>query len=188
MSDLPGKTPKKVKERRSQPPDMTKSVNYSQMMYGWTENERRMLPKRVDYGASYLKHPKFQNLMTAFKKGQTFAFDVITGGDTCSIATDGTQITFKGRTLFYTRSLSKHEDNLFLDRQGAVQLQTQEAAVHLVFAVLRSLPELGETGIRYHNKKFWLGMETLETDSSDLGTNLLLGSYQHMKPKDFLRK
>jgi len=188
MSESPGKIPKKVKEKRERPPDMTESIKHSNIMYGWTESERRMLPGRVDYGASYLRHPKFLSLMEAFKKGQPFTFDVTTNGVTCPIATDGTHITFKGRTLFYSRAFSKQEDNLFLDRKGVVQFQTQEPAVHLVFAVLRSLPELGEAQLKYHNRKFHHGMDTLETDSSEPGVNLLLGTYKHMKAKDFLKK
>jgi hypothetical protein len=188
MSESPKNTPRKVKEKRQQPPDMTESVNYSHVMYGWTPNERRMLPKRVDHGASYLAHPKFQSLMEAFKKGQSFTFEITTNGVTCPVATDGTYITFKGRTLFYSRSLSKQEDNLYLDRKGVVQFQTQEPAVHLVFAVLRSLPELGDTRLRYHNRRFYQGMDDLETDAGDAGASLLLGTYRHMKPKDFLKK
>jgi hypothetical protein len=189
MSGTPEKAARKPKQKqkREPPPDITESVRYSQIMYGRTTTELKMLPKRVDYGGSYLRHPKFQNLVAAFRKGTESQFDITTGDTVCTIATDGTTISFQGRKLFYTRPQNHYENNLFLDREAAVQLQTQEAAVHLVFAVVRSFPELGDTAIRYQYRKFFHGDESLESAPTGLTANLMLGAIRNHRPSDRAR-
>jgi len=187
MSGTPEKATRKPKPKREPPPDMTESIRYSRIMYGRTTTELRMLPKRVDYGGSYLRHPKFQNLAAAFRKGTAAQFDITAGDTVYTIATDGTSISFQGRTLFYTRSQNRYENNLFLDREAAVQFQDLEPAVHLVFAVVRSFPELGDAAIRYQYHKFFHGDETLEAAPAGLSANLLLGSFRNARPSDRIR-
>ena len=179
MSASPEKATRKPKQKREPPPDMSESIRYSQIMYGRTATELRMQPKRVDYGASYLRAPKFQNLMAAFRKGTEAQFDITAGDTVTTIATNGSSISFRGRVLFYTRSQNRYETNLFLDRDAAVQFQDLEAAVHLVFAVVRSFPELGDSALRYQYHKFFHGDETLESVPTGLSNNVLLGAYRN---------
>jgi hypothetical protein len=184
MTASPEKAPKKVKDKRQTPQERLELMRYNHMMYGPTEGELKLAPKKIDFGASYLKHPKFQNLMTAFRRGAAFTFDITLKGSVSSIATDGSHITFDGRTLFYARPLNKHEDNLFLDRATAVQYQTNDAVIHLVFAVLRSFPELGEPLLLHMYHKFFYGPESLESVAAGHGSNILIGPYQHNKPHE----
>jgi len=181
------KLPKKVKEKKQSPQERLEAMRYNHMMYGPTEGEMKQNPKKVDYGVSFLKHAKFQGLMTAFKNGTAFKFDVTAGGRIFTIDTDGSHISFDGKVIFYSRPLNKYEDNLMLDRASAVQLQTTDAVVHLVFAVLRSLPELGETPFSYLHHKFYHGTGSLETGATDQGSNLLVGPYRHNKTHEKLR-
>jgi hypothetical protein len=184
----PGKAPKKPKEKRQTPAERQEAMRYNHMMYGPTAGELRPAAKKVNYGGAYLSHPKFQNLITALKKGTTFSFDVTDKGKVCAIATDGAHITFDGRVIFYSRALNKHEDNLLLDREVTVQLQTLDALVHLVFAVVRALPELGAPPFSYQARQFFLGAETLEAGIPTQGPNLLLGSFKHSKVIEKPRK
>lgn len=188
MTVSPGKAPKKVKEKRQTPEERAEALRYNHMMYGPTAGEARPSAKKTNFGASYLAHPKFQALITAFKKGQTYQFDVTDKAKVCTIGTDGSHISFNGKTLFYARPLNRHEENLLLDRLTAAQFQTTDALVHLVFAVLRSLPELGPSALYYMNHQFYLGQETLEAGAAEQGQNLLMGSYRHQKVQDLPRK
>jgi hypothetical protein len=184
MVEVPKKAAKKEKEKKQSPEARLEAMRYNHMMYGPTEGEIKMAPKKVNYGASYLKHPKFQSLMTAFRNGNAFKFDILTDGRLLTIGTDGSHISFDGKTLFYSRPLNKHEDNLFLDRASAVQHQTLDAAVHLVFAILRSFPELGEPELLYQHHKFFHGADALEFGSTEQTTNVMLGPFKsHKSPE-----
>jgi hypothetical protein len=187
MTENPGKAPKKVKEKKQTPQERLEAMRYNHMMYGPTDGELKMNPKKVDFGGSFLKHPKFQSLMTAFKNGTAFKFDITANSKLFSIATDGSHISFDGKVLFYSRALNKYEDNLLLDRGTAIQLQTTDAVVHLVFAVLRSLPELGEPQLSYMHHKLYHGNGSLETGSVDQGSNLLMGPYKHNKTHEKIK-
>lgn len=184
MTAAPGKAPKKAKEKRQTPEERQKALRYNHMMYGPTAGELRPVTRKTNLGSSYLNHPKFQSLMTAFRKGTAFEFQVTDKGRAYPIATDGTQITFDGRTLFYSRPLNKHEDNLLLDRVTAVQYQTTDALVHLAVAIIRSLPELGTHQLDHINHQFYYGAESLEAGIADQGQNLLIGCFKHSKPKE----
>ena len=162
MTGTPGKTHKKEKEKRQTPEERLEALRYNHMMYGPTAGEHRPAPKKINYGASYLTHPKFQGLMTAFKKGLASQFDVNDKGKVCTISTDGAHIAFNGKTIYYSRPLNRYEENLLLDRAAVVQFQTTDALVHLVFAVLRSFPELGAPPFYYMNHQFFQGADTLE--------------------------
>lgn len=181
MTELPEKAPKKVKEKKQTPQERLEAMRYNHMMYGRTEGEMKMTPKKIDYGTPYLKHPKFQNLMSAFKRGSEFKFDVTAEGKIITIATDSSHITFDGKTIYYARPLNKHEDTLFLDRATSIQYQTVEAMVHLVFAVLRSFPEIDEPQLQYQRHKFYHGNDCLELVATSQGSNLALGVYKHNK-------
>jgi hypothetical protein len=188
MTATPGKAPKKVKEKRQTPEERQEALRYNHMMYGPTAGELRPTAKKVNLGASYLKHPKFQGLMAAFKKGTPYQFDVTDKGKVCSIATDGTHISFDGKIIYYSRPLNRYEDNLLLDRAAAVQYQTTDALVHLAVAVIRSLPELGPPKLGYLNQQLYYGPETLEAGIADQGPNLLIGAYRHQKVQDKPRR
>jgi hypothetical protein len=182
--DKPGKAPK---ERKQTAEERLAALRYNQLMYGRTTTERKLQPKRVDYGASFLKHPKFQELVGAFRKGAADRFEVRSEGGDCTVATDAGQITFNGKVLFYSRPSGKQVDHLYLERASAVQLQGNEVAVHLVFAVLRSFQELGEHGLLYLYHKFYQGPESLDSGPSGPGTNLDLGTYKHNRPHERTR-
>ena len=182
------KTPKKEKVKRQTPEERLEALRYNHMMYGPTAGEIRPAAKKIDYGASYLTHPKFQSLITAFKKGTEYQFDVTDKGKTYTIATDGTQITFDGKIIYYSRSLNKHEDNLLLDRSVLIQYQASEALVHLAIAVLRSFPELGTPQLKYVNHEFFYGSETLESGVVLQGPNLLVGSFKRNKLPEKMKK
>jgi hypothetical protein len=188
MTEKTVKAPKKEKEKRQTPEERLEALRYNHMMYGPTEGELKHAQKKIDYGVTYLKHPKFQSLMTAFKKGTTFQFEVTVAGKTCTIATDGAHITFNGKTIFYSRNLNRHEDNLLLDKASMVQFQTNDALIHLAFAVLRSFQEMGTPPLSYLHKKFYWGPEALEEGAAELGSNLLVGSFKHAKVVDKPRK
>lgn len=179
MTTPTGKSPKK--ERPQTPAERQEALRYNQMMYGPTAGERRPSAKRLIYGTPYLQHPKFQSLMASFKKGTAFQFEVTDKGRTLAIATDGAHITFDGRVLFYSRPSNRFEEHLLLDRSVALHYQTLEAMAHLVFAVLRSLPELDGPQLSYLNKQFLLGAEALDAGLAEQGPNLMLGSFRHAK-------
>lgn len=180
--------PKKEKEKKQTPEERLQALRYNHMMYGPTAGEPRPAARRADYGAAYLKHPKFQSLMTAFKKGTPFTFEVTDKGRTFPIATDGTQITFDGKVVFYSRYLNRYEENLLLDRSVALQCQSIEAFVHLVFAVIRSLPELEAPALSHFQGQFYLDGETLDVGIAASGPNLLLGSFRHGQAAEKARK
>ncbi|HEX9011570.1 MAG TPA: hypothetical protein VF804_14465 [Holophagaceae bacterium] len=180
--------PKKEKEKKQTPEERLQALRYNHMMYGPTAGERRPAAKRADYGAAYLKHPKFQSLLAAFKKGAAFAFEVTDKGKTYPIATAESQITFEGRVLFYSRHLNRYEENLLLDRSVALQAQGIEALVHLVFAVVRSFPELEGPALTHFQGQFYLGGATLDIGIAESGPNLLLGSFRHGQAAEKPRK
>lgn len=188
MAATPGKAPKKEKEKRQTPEERLEALRYNRMMYGPTAGEARPVSKKVNLGASYLKHPKFQGLMAAFLKGASYQFDVTDKGKAYVISTDGSQILFDGKMIYYSRASNRHEDHLLMDRAAVVQLQTLDALVHLVVAVLRALPELGAPSLSYLNKQFYLGAEPLESSIEEQGPNLLMGSYTHKKAQEKARK
>ena len=188
MTATPGKPPKKVKEKRQTPAERLEAMRYNHMMYGPTAGEMRPAVKKVNYGTSYLSHPKFQSLMAAFKKGTAFKFDVTDKGKAYTIATDGSHISFDGKVIYYSRPLNRYEENLLLDRTATIQYQTVDALVHLAFAVLRSFPELGSHQLFYMNHQFYYGSETLDVGIVEQGPNLLIGSYRHAKVHEGPRK
>jgi hypothetical protein len=188
MTQTSAKVPKKVKEKKQTPEERLEAMRYNHMMYGPTPGEMKPAVKKVDYGASYLKHPKFQSLMTAFRKGTAFKFEVTVKDHVCSIATDGSSLSFEGKVIFYARSLNKHEDNLLLDRAAMVQYQNNDALVHLAFAILRTFPELETPQLTYLHHQFYWGVETLDSAAADLGPNLLVGSFKHSKALDKNKK
>ena len=188
MAEGTKKAAKKEKEKKQSPEARLEAMRYNHMMYGPTEGELKLAPKKVNYGASYLKHPKFQSLVTAFRNGNAFKFDILTDGKLVTIATDGSHIQYDGRTLFYARPLNKHEDNLFLDRASAVQLQTLDAAVHLTFAVLRAFPELGEPELTYQHHKFYHGTDALEFGTTEQTSNLMVGTFKSHKTIEKAKK
>ena len=69
MTATPGKARKKEKEKRQSPEERLEAMRYNHMMYGPTPGEIRPISKKVKYGASYLNHPKFNDLMNSFKNG-----------------------------------------------------------------------------------------------------------------------
>ena len=188
MTASPEKAPKKIKEKRQTPEERLEAMRYNHMMYGPTEGELKMAPKKVDYGAPFLKHPKFLGLMTAFRKGTSSSFDISAAGKNYTIATDNSQISFNGRVLFYSRPLNRHEDNLLLDKNSAIQHQTNDPVIHLIFAVMRSFPEMETPQLQYSHRKFFNGIETLETSAAEQGANLLIGAYKHNKVQEKPRK
>ena len=179
MTATPGKAPKKEKPKRQTPAERLEALRYNHMMYGPTPGEVRPAVKKVNYGSSYLDHPKFQSLMTAFKNGTVYKFDVIDKGKVCTISTDGSHISFNNKIIYYSRPLNRYEDNLLLDKTSTVQFQTVDALVHLVFAVLRHFPELGTPPFYYMNHQFYQGAETLEASVPEQGPNLLVGCFKH---------
>lgn len=179
MNAPPGKAPKKEKEKRQTPEERLEAARYNHMMYGPTEGELKLAPKKIDYGVSYLKHPKFQSLLTAFKTGGEFKFDVTAAGKAFTISTDGSHISFNNKVVFYTRILNRYENNLLLNKTTAIQNATTDALVHLVFAVLRSFPELAGYQLNYLHKKFYNGSDALDAGSVEEDANLLMGSYKH---------
>ncbi|MDP1831069.1 MAG: hypothetical protein Q8K67_03340 [Geothrix sp.] len=188
MTETPGKAPKKVKEKKQTPEERLEAMRYNHMMYGPTAGEMRPATKKINYGASYLSHPKFQSLMTAFKKGTAFKFDVTDKGKTYTISTEESHISFDGKVIYYSRLLNKHENNLLLDRTSMTQHQTTDALVHLAFAILRSFPELATHQLFYMNHQFYYGSETLESGIAEQGTNLLIGSFKHNKAQEKTKK
>ena len=188
MTAPSGKPPKKQKEKRQTPEQRRELLRYNQMMYGPTAGEGRPAAKKVNYGTAYLGHPKFQSLLTAFKKGTAFQFDVTDKGKVYTIATDGSHISFDGKVVYYSRALNRYEENLLLDRATLLQYQTTDALVHLAFAVLRALPELGTHQLSYLNHQFYYGPQTLDTGLTELGNNLLIGPFKHSKVQDAGRR
>ena len=188
MTTAAGKVPKKEKEKRQTPEERQEALRYNHMMYGPTAGELRPAVKKTNLGISYLKHPKFQSLMTAFRKGTASQFDVTDKGKVFTISTDGTHICFDGKVIYYARPLNKHEDNLLLDRAATVQYQGIDALVHLAVAVLRSLPELGSPQLSYIDQQFYYGIETLESGIAEQGPNLLVGCFKHSKVVEKARK
>lgn len=182
------KVPKKEKEKRQSPEERQEALRYNQMMYGPTAGEKRPALKKINYGASYLGHPKFQSLMTAFKNGSKYEFNVSDKGKAFTISTDGSHILFDGKIIYYCRPLNRYEQNLLMDRTSTIQYQTNEALVHLVFAVLRSFPELGTPQLSYLHNQFYHGTETLEAGVAEQGPNLMIGAYKHVKAQEKVRK
>lgn len=179
MSETTPKPPKKEKERRQTPEERQQALRYNHMMYGLTANEKMRSPRKVDYGAPYLAAPKFQALIAAFKKASVGSFEVTQGGRSHSVTTEEGQISFNGKVFCYTRHLNRFEDNLLVDLNAALQFEESEVFVHLLFAILRSFPELGAPRLVYGNRTFYLDGETLKTAIQTVGPNLLMGSFPH---------
>lgn len=188
MTAASGKAPKKEKVKRQTPEERLAALRYNHMMYGPTAGEARPAPKKVNLGGAYLNHPKFQALMSAFKKGTSYQFDVTDKGKVYTIATDGTQILFDGKTLYYSRPSNRHEEHLLLDRSVAIQYQAVDALVHLAVAVVRSMSELGSPQLGFLNHEFVYGSEPLEAGIAEQGPNLLIGSFKHQKVVEKTRK
>jgi len=184
MTAASGKAPKKEKPKKQTPAERLEALRYNHMMYGPTAGEFRPAVKKVNYGSAYLEHPKFQSLMTAFRKGTAFQFDVVVKGKTIPIATDGEHISFDGRTIYYSRPSNRYEDHLLLDRVTTIQFQNTDALVHLVFAVLRSFPEFSTHTMAFRQHEFYWGAETLEAGVAGQGPNLLIGSFRHSKVQE----
>lgn len=178
MTEDPGKAPRKDKPKRQTPEERQEALRYNQLMYGPTAGEFRPAAKKVDYGAPYLAHPKFQSLMASLKKGAEFQFTVTDKGKTHTISTDEAQVRFDGKVVYYSHALNRHESDLLLDRSAAVQFQGIEAFVHLAIAVLRSLPELGTPLLSFRFGEFWYDAEKLETGIVEHGPNLRIGAYR----------
>jgi hypothetical protein len=187
MTAKPEKAPKKEKAKKQTPEQRLEAMRYNRMMYGPTAKEMKPAVKKVNYGAIYLNHPKFQSLMTAFKKGAAFKFEVTDKAKTHIIATDGSDISFNGKTIFYSRPMNRYEDHLLLDRVSMTQYQTTDALIHLAFAVLRSIPELAGHSLVYMQHQFYYGAEPLEDGITERGPNLLIGSYRHSKAQEKAR-
>jgi hypothetical protein len=179
MTAAPGKAPKKEKEKKQSEADRLAGLRRNHMLYGPTAGEMRPVLKKVDYGVAYLKHPKFQSLIAAFKKGTAFEFNVTDKEKVLTIATAESNISFDGKVVFYSRPSNRHEDHLLLDKQSTVHFQRIDAFVHLVFAVLKSFPELEAPPLSYLRHEFILGAEPMEAGIAEQGPNLLLGAFKH---------
>jgi len=188
MTEKTVKAPKKEKEKRQTPEERLEAMRYNHMMYGPTEGELKLAPKKIDYGVTYLKHPKFQSLITAFKKGTAFKFEVTVADKSFAIATDGAHLSFNDKVIFYSRPLNRYEENLLMDKAALVQYQGNDALVHLAFAILRSFPELGAPQLQYHHKKFYWGPEALEAAAAEAGSNLLVGPFKTGKVQEKPKK
>jgi hypothetical protein len=184
MTAIAKKAPKKEKVKKQSPEERLEALRYNQMMYGPTAGERKPALKKVDYGASYLKHPKFQSLMTAFKHGTAYKFEVSDKGKVFAISTEESQILFDGRIIYYSRSVNRHEQDLLMDRATLIQFQTNEALIHLAFAVIRSFPELGPLQLAYLNNQFYYGAESFEAGIAAQGPNFLVGSFKRVSAPD----
>ena len=57
MTLNPEQAPKKVKDKKQTPEERSEALRYNQIMYGRTAGEMQLMPRKVDYGASFLKHP-----------------------------------------------------------------------------------------------------------------------------------
>jgi hypothetical protein len=183
MAARPEQPPKKPKEKRQTPEERREALRYNHMMYGPTAGERRPAAKRMLHGTAYLEHPKFQQLMAAFKQGAAAKFEVTDKGRTFTIATQDAQISFDTKVVFYARPVNRYESNLLLDRAAAVSCQAISAFAHLVFAVFRSLPEIEPPALSYLQNQFYLAGETLDVGIAEQGPNLLLGSFRTATPK-----
>lgn len=178
MTTAPGKAPKKQKAKSQTAEERLEAMRYNHIMYGPTANERRTVAKKVDFGAAYIQHPKFQSLMTAFKSGLKFQFSVTNKGKSYNVSTDGIHIFFDEKVLYYSRALNKFERNLLLDRTVMLQFKGNDAFVHLAFAVIRSLPELGSPQLSFRNNEFYFGLEELGAGIPVQGPNLMIGAYK----------
>ncbi len=178
MTEAPGKAAKKVKVKPQTPEERMEALRYNHMMYGRTANEMSPNAKKVDYGAPYLKHPKFQGLMSAFKNGTKFQFSVVDKGKTHIISTDGTHINFNEKVIFYSRALNKYERSLLMDRSVVLQHKTIDAFVHMVIAVIRFLPELDSPALTFRNNEFLYGDTELSVGIAEQGPNILIGGYK----------
>ena len=188
MTATPGKAPKKEKEKRQTPEERREALRYNHMMYGPTAGEMRPAAKKIIYGSAYLNHPRFQSLMTAFKKGTAYQFEVTDKGKTYTISTDESLISFDGKVIYYSRPLNRHEENLLLDRTVLLQYQSNDALIHFAFALSRSLSDLGTPQLSYLNHQFYYDNQTLDAGVAEQGPNLLLGSYKHNKAQEKARK
>jgi len=183
MSESSTKAPKPEKLKPQSAERRQEALRYNQMMYGPTSGERRPVVKKVDYGAPYLAHPKFVALMHAFKSGTEAQFSVTFKEQAYPITTDGTHILFDGKVVFYTRPLNKYERHLLVDRAALMQYQGIDPFVHLVFAVLRSIPEATDQTLTYQNAQFWNGAETLDIGIAQHGPNLMMGVFRIVPAK-----
>lgn len=187
MTAIAKKAPKKGKEKKQSTEERLEALRYNHMMYGPTAGELRPVPKKSNYGASYLNHPKFKNLMTAFKNGSEFKFDVSNKSKVYTISTDGSHILFDGKIIYYCRPANRYEHDLLMDRASMIQYQANEAFVHLAFAVLKSFPELETHQLSYVQNQFYWGTETLEVSVAAQGPNFMIGSYRLGKTQEKAR-
>jgi len=178
MAAAPGKTPKKERVKAQTPEERQAALRYNRMMYGPKSGESRLVIKKIDFGAAYITHPKFQNLMTAFKSGSEYQFSVTDKDKSYTISTKESQILFDNKVIYYSRDLNRFERNLLIDKIVMIQFQAIEAFAHLAFAVIRSLPELGAPKLSYKNNEFLYDTEGLAVGIAEQGPNLLVGPYK----------
>ena len=188
MTETDKNPPRKTKEKKQTPEERLAALRYNRMMYGPTPNERRPVPKRVDYGAPYLHHPKFQSLMTAFKNGSDYQFSVSDKGKTYAVSTHESEILFDGKMIYYCRSLNRHENSLLMDRASLVLYQANEALVHLAFAVLLYFPEIGKPLLTYARNAFFYAEGPLGANIEKEGPNLMIGVFKHNKAQEKPRR
>lgn len=184
MTIAPKKNPKKEKTKQQSPEQRLEALRYNQMMYGATASELVPASKKVNFGGTYIKHDKFQELISAFKNGVKADFSVKEKDKKYRISTDENQILFDDKVIFYSRVLNKFENNLLLDKTEILRYQTTEAFVHLIFAVIRSLPDLGAPRLSYLNNEFLWDSVGLGVGLAEHGPNLLIGSYKIQKSKN----
>jgi hypothetical protein len=180
----PAKPAKKEKPKRQTEAERQAMLAYHRTMYGPTSGEHRAVVKKVDWGAPYLQHPKFLGLVEAFRHGRTFEFSVTDKGRAYGVSTDGGLLRFSDAVIFYSRPLNKYESSLLMDRAAALRFQEIESFAHLVFAILRSFPELGPIRLRMSNRELWWDTERLEAGIAAQGPNLLVGDFRHAAPKE----
>lgn len=178
MTAASPKPPKREKPKPQTAEERLEAMRYNQMMYGPTAGERRLVAKSTDFGAAYLKHPKFLALMQAFKGGTRSEFNVTHKEKSHTISTDGEHLFFDGKVVYYARALNRFERNLLVDRSVLLQYQTLDPFIHLVFAVIRSMPEVGVKDLSHRNGEFLLAGLGLDSGIAESGPNLLLGAFK----------
>lgn len=174
-----GNAPKKPKEKRQTPAERQEALRYNQMMYGPTAGERRAIARKVHQGAAYLQHPKFVALMSAFRKGAAFRFEVTEKAKTYTLSAEGAHLCVDGKVLFYSRPSNRHEDHLLLDRAVLLQYQTVDAVLQFAAAVMRSQPDLEAQPLSSLGSQLFYGPDALDADLDSQGSNLMIGAYRH---------
>jgi hypothetical protein len=178
------KKEKKKEKKKKQTYDKVAALKYNKLMYGPLSCEQKKIAPKVNYGAGFIGHEKFKALLSAFKNNTPYKFEIKINDKSYTVATDGTHISFDNIVVCYSRPSNRFEDLMLLDRNSLIQHNNTAGVIHLVFGVLKSLPELKHSLTYVQHKFYWEAEGVDKASDAEYGANILVGPFKHQRFQD----